>query len=196
MPDAPRVLRRTIVYDGRIFRVERDTVVLPAGRRAAIEVVRHRGSVVLVAQPSPGEVIIVRQYRHAIRRWIWELPAGSLEARERPATAARRECEEEIGLTPRRVRAMGTLYPTPGFCDERMVFYRCTDLRPPKRRAAPDVDEQIEPRTVSIADAWRMAARGEIIDMKTIVGLVLTEQGRSRRAAPGARRLRNRRRGR
>ena len=77
-------------------------------------------------------------------------------------------------------------YPTPGFCDERMIFFRCTDLRRPARPAAGDADEQIEPRAMSIAHAWRLVARGEIIDMKTVLGLVLMESGRGKR--PGARR--------
>jgi ADP-ribose pyrophosphatase len=71
--------RRQIIYEGRVFRIERDVVKLPHGRSVAMEVVRHRGSVVLVPQPSPGRVILIRQYRYVIGRWIWELPAGSLE---------------------------------------------------------------------------------------------------------------------
>jgi ADP-ribose pyrophosphatase len=164
-----------VVYDGRIFRVERDLVRLPHGGQATMEIVRHRGSVVLVPQPSAKHVVLIRQYRYVIGRAIWELPAGSLEPRERPARAARRECEEEIGLRPGRLVELGTFYPTPGFCDERMIFYRCERLSRPRRPAARDADEQIEPRTVTIADAWQLVRRGEIVDMKTILGLVLLE---------------------
>jgi ADP-ribose pyrophosphatase len=168
-------LSHEILYDGRIIRVERDVVRLPHGRTATMEVVRHRGSVVLVPQPAPDRVVLIRQYRYVIGRWIWELPAGSLERGEAPARAARRECAEEIGLTPGRLTRLGAFYPTPGFCDERMVFYRCEQLAPPRRRPASDEDEQIEPRTVTLAQAWRLVARGEIIDMKTLLGLTLLQ---------------------
>jgi len=170
--------RRTTAFSGRIFRIERDLVTLPHGRTVTMEVVRHRGSVVLVPQPSRDQVILIRQYRYAISRWIWELPAGSLDPGETPARAARRECAEEIGLVPRAMRRLGVFYPTPGFCDERMIFFQCTKLRRPRRPAAADADEQIEPRVMSLDDAWRLVAEGKIIDMKTVLGLVLVETPR------------------
>ena len=174
-PSRPRLLSRRVIYTGRIFRVELDTVRLPHGRKATLEIVRHRGSVVLLAQPSRDRIVLVRQYRYVIGRWIWELPAGSREPGERPAMCARRECEEEIGLTPRSVRRLMTLYPTPGFCDELMAFYHCTDLRPLRRGVERDADEQLEPRVFSVAAARALVAAGQIIDMKTVVGLRLIE---------------------
>jgi len=182
-----RRLSRSVIYDGRIFRIERDVVKLPHGRTVPMDVVLHRGSVVLVPQPGPGEIVLIRQYRYVINRWIWELPAGSLEPGEAPLRAARRECEEEIGLHPGRVTPLGTFYPTPGFCDERMIFYHCTRLTPPRRPPARDEDEQIEPKTVTIAHAWRLVAQGEIVDMKTVLGLVLLERS-GPRSRPGRRR--------
>jgi ADP-ribose pyrophosphatase len=169
----PRRLTRTLAFSGRVFHVESDRVRLPNGRTATLDIVRHRGSVVMIPQPSPGEVILVRQYRYAIDRWIWELPAGTLDPGERPRAAARRECEEEIGLTPRRIRRVGTFYPTPGFCDEVMWYYVCADLTPPTRAVARDPDEQIEPRSFSLRRARALIARGDIVDMKTVVGLGL-----------------------
>jgi ADP-ribose pyrophosphatase len=186
----PRRLSHSVLYDGRIIRVERDVVRLPHGRTATMEIVRHRGSVVLVPQPAPDRVVLIRQYRYVIGRWIWELPAGSLEAGEAPAHAARRECAEEIGLTPGRLTRLGAFYPTPGFCDERMIFYRCERLAPPRRPPARDEDEQIEPRTVTLAQAWRLVARGEIVDMKTLLGLTLLQtvtRPRAHARAPGVR---------
>jgi len=169
----PRRLSHTIPFTGRVFHVDRDRVRLPNGRAATLDIVRHRGSVVLIPQPSPTEVILIRQYRYAIRRWIWELPAGTLDAGEGARAAARRECEEEIGLTPGRLRKVGEFYPTPGFCDEVMVFYVCSALRPPTRRVALDPDEQIEPRSVTLRRARALIARGDIVDMKTVIGLGL-----------------------
>ena len=178
----PKRLSRSRIYKGRVFAVERDRVRLANDRTVDMEIVRHRGSVVLIPQPTADSVILIRQFRYAIDRWIWELPAGSLEEGEAPARAARRECEEEIGWTPRRLRRVGRFYPTPGFCDESMVFYVCTDLVRPKGPVALDVDEMIEPRTFTIAQAWRLVDRHEIIDMKTVLGLVLT--GRQRGPRP------------
>ncbi len=163
------------IYRGRIFTVEQGDVVLPHGRVVAMDIVRHRGSVVMVPQPGPGQVILIRQFRYAIGRWIWELPAGSLEAGEQPAKAARRECEEEIGWHPRTLTRLGLYYPTPGFCDERMVFFRCADLVRPSKPPVQDLDEQIEPRTFTMRQAWSLVGRGDVIDMKTIVGLALAD---------------------
>jgi ADP-ribose pyrophosphatase len=172
----PRLLARDVVFDGRVIRVERDRVALGRGQTANMEVVRHRGSVVLIPQPSAGEVILIRQYRYVIDRSIWELPAGTLERGESPPRAARRECEEETGLRPRRIVRLGSLYPTPGFCDERMTFYRCEQLFKPSRARSGDADEVIEPRTFSLAAAWKLVDREEIIDMKTVLGLLLCER--------------------
>ena len=168
-------LEHRIAHAGRIFRVEVDRVRLPAGHVVDMEIVRHPGSVVMLPMPAVGQIILIRQYRYAINRWIWELPAGSLEPGEDPARAAARECEEEIGLLPGRVERIATLYPTPGFCDETMVYYRCLDLRPPApdSTARPDEDEDIEPRTFSVDEARALAASGELVDLKTAYGLTL-----------------------
>ncbi|HUF46547.1 MAG TPA: NUDIX hydrolase [Vicinamibacterales bacterium] len=175
MPSSDRPVREAhaVRFRGLIFTVERDIVRLSNGRRATYDIVRHGGSVVLIPQPERETVVLIRQYRWAVGRWIWELPAGGLEPGESPARAARRECAEEIGLRPDRVERLGTFYPTPGFCDERMMFYRCTGLRRPARPVAGDDDEQIEPRTFRLADVRRLIRRGEIIDLKTVAGLEL-----------------------
>ena len=161
------------LFEGRVIRVERETVTLDNGHTTTIEAVRHRGSVVMLAQPSPDQIVLIRQYRPVIARWIWELPAGSLDAGEAPDTAVVRECEEEIGLTPRRVTRLASWYPTPGFCDEIMHFYLCEDLVTPTGPVAQDADEQIEPATVSLADLRAMIDDGRVVDMKTVVALSL-----------------------
>jgi ADP-ribose pyrophosphatase len=173
-PNATRESHRRI-YQGRIFSLEVDRVRLPSGHTVDLEIIRHPGSVVLLPMPSPGEIILIRQYRYSIDRWIWELPAGSLKPNEDPDGAAARECEEEIGLVPGRVERLRGFYPTPGFCDEEMHFYRCTDLRPPAADSLvhKDEDEDLEPRTCTVAEARAMLARGEMVDMKTVVGLSL-----------------------
>ncbi|MDP1569509.1 MAG: NUDIX hydrolase [Vicinamibacterales bacterium] len=171
----PVLLNRREVHQGRVFRVEVDRVTLPSGHTLDMEIVRHPGSVVLIPVPAPGQVVLIRQYRYVIDRWIWELPAGTLKPGEHPDEAAARECEEEIGLAPGRVERVGGYYPTPGFCDEEMAYYRCLDLGPPApdSTARPDEDEVIEPRTFAIAEARAMVASGEIVDLKTAFGLTL-----------------------
>lgn len=162
---------RTTVYRGRVITVERDVVDIGAGRTVAMDVVRHRGSVVLVPQPSRTEVIMIRQFRYVIGRWIWELPAGSLEQDESPARGARRECEEETGWRPRTLERLGAYYPTPGFCDEKLTFYACLDLVRPPKPPQHDPDEQIKAVRFKVHDVWRMIERGDVIDLKTVVGL-------------------------
>lgn len=172
---AATLLSRTPVYEGRIVRLEIDRVTLPSGHTIDMEIVRHPGSVVLLPLPAPGSIILIRQYRYAIDRWIWELPAGTLEPGEDPAAAAARECEEEIGLAPGRVTRLRGYYPTPGFCDEEMIYCRCEDLRTPApdSTVSKDEDEDIEPRTFTFVEARALVTSGEIVDLKTLAGLVL-----------------------
>ena len=129
----------------------------------------------MVPQPGPGQVILIRQFRYAIGRWIWELPAGSLEAGEQPAKAARRECEEEIGLVPADVERVGALYPTPGYCDEEMIFFRVSGLHAPPADSPhkADDDEDITACAMSAAEAKAMVVRGEVVDLKTAYALTL-----------------------
>jgi ADP-ribose pyrophosphatase len=175
--------RKKVIYSGRVFRIEREPVTIAGGHVVQMEAVRHRGSVVLIPQPTPDEVILIRQFRYVVNRWLWELPAGSLEAGEQPARAAKRECEEETGWRPSRVQRLGSFYPSPGFCDERMIFYACTGLIQPAKRRAGDPDEQIEPKTYAIAAIWDLIDAGEVADMKTIVGLTLLDRRLARSTA-------------
>jgi len=163
------------IYSGRVFSVDIDRVTLPNGKAHEIAIVRHPPSVVLIPEPSAGQVILIRQYRHSLRREIWELPAGSLDPGESAEAAAARECEEEIALRPRRIDRLASFYPTPGFCDEELIFFRVSDLRPPPADSPhrPDEDEDIRAQTFTLAEARAMVARGEIIDLKTAYGLTI-----------------------
>lgn len=165
------LIRRERVFEGKVFTVDRDQVRLPHGRTVQMDIVRHSKSVVLVPIPETGHVILIRQYRHAVGQSLWELPAGSVDEEESPEEAARRECHEEIGQVPDTIVRIGALYPTPGYCDEEMVFFRVSGLSDPTEPAAPDEDEDIEARTFTLPDARDMVRRGEITDMKTVVGL-------------------------
>jgi ADP-ribose pyrophosphatase len=166
-------LKHARVYDGKVFDVDRDTVRMPNGREVTVDVVRHSKSVVLIPIPEPGHVILIKQYRYAVNAFLWELPAGSVDEGESPEQAARRECHEEIGKVPATVVRLGSMYPTPGYCDEEMVFFRLSNLEEPTEQAAADEDEDIEAQTFELRQARDMIRRGEITDMKTVVGLAM-----------------------
>jgi ADP-ribose pyrophosphatase len=161
------------VFDGKVFEIDRDRVRMPNGREVTVDVVRHARSVVLLPVPEPGHIVLIRQYRYAVNRWLWEVPAGSVDPGEEPDQAARRECHEEIGQVPETIVRLGAFLPTPGYCNEEMIFFRLSGLTVPAEAAAADEDEDIEPRTFTIPEAREMVRRGEIVDMKTIVGLGL-----------------------
>jgi ADP-ribose pyrophosphatase len=164
-------LESTLQYTGRVFTVTRDRVRLPHGVEATLDVVRHRGSVVLIPMPDPASVILVRQYRHAIEQLVWELPAGSLEPGEDAEAAALRECHEEIGQMATTVERVASLYPSPGYTTEVMHFYKLTGLHVPEHSAAQDEDEHLEPRTFALEEVRALVAAGEITDMKTVAAL-------------------------
>ena len=169
-------LSSRLVYEGRIFDVTVDRVPLPHGRVADLELVRHDGSVVLIPIGEDGRILLVRQYRYAADRFLWELPAGSLEPGEAPDTAAARECQEELGLIPGSLERLVTLYPTPGFCTETMTYYRATALRQPgvdDQAAHQDEDESIEVGAFTLEEVRAMVEIGEIADLKTVAALAL-----------------------
>ncbi len=161
------------VFSGKVFDVDRDLVRMPSGREVTVDVIRHVPSAVIVPVPEPGQVILIRQYRYSVNRWLWELPAGSVDEGETPEQAARRECHEEIGQWPDTVVRLGSLFATPGYCDEEMFFFRVSGLSEPPHTAAVDEDEDIEVRVFALKDAREMVRRGEITDLKTVVGLSL-----------------------
>jgi ADP-ribose pyrophosphatase len=169
----PERLSHERVCHGMVFDVDRDRVRMPNGREVTIDVVRHPKSVVLVPIPEPGRVVLVRQYRYAVNAFLWELPAGSVDKGETPEQAAARECHEEIGKVPGTVVRLGAMYPTPGYCNEEMVFFRLSNLEEPTGKAELDEDEDIEVRVFDLPQAREMVRRGEITDMKTVAGLAL-----------------------
>ena len=169
----PETLSHEQVYDGKVFDVDRDRVRMPNGREVTVDVVRHPRSVVLIPVPEPGHVILVRQYRYAVNAFLWEFPAGSVDEGETPEKAAVRECHEEIGKVPATVVRLAAMYPTPGYCDEEMVFFRLSNLDEPTHAAEADEDEDIEVRTFELREARDMARRGEIVDMKTVAALAM-----------------------
>jgi ADP-ribose pyrophosphatase len=164
-----------IVFKGRVFSVEVTKKVFPNGKEHEVAIVRHAPAVVVIPIEEDGRIVLVKQYRAAVDRELWEVPAGSVDAGESAEAAAQRECEEEIGRVPDRLERLGAWYPTPGYCDEEMIFFRATGLRAPRSDSPhqPDADEDITARAFTLADACAMVTRGEIVDLKTAYALTL-----------------------
>ena len=171
---AGTLLATRLAHRGPVFSVHADRVRLPNAREVTLEVVRHAPSVIVAPMPDPGHLVLIRQYRHPVGAWLWEVVAGSIDEGESPEEAAGRECHEEIGRRPARVTPLGTFLPLPGYCDEVMHFFRADGLYVPREAAEADPDEVIVPHTVTLDEARAMVRRGEIADLKTamLIGLL------------------------
>jgi ADP-ribose pyrophosphatase len=173
MDEKPELLTSERVFEGRVFSVRIDRIRYQDGAEHRIDVVEHPGSFTVLAMPSPHEVVLVRQYRHAVSEAVWELPAGTAHPGEDPAAGAARELAEETGYRAGRMRRLGSLFATPGFCTEIMHFFAAEDLLPGEQML--DEDERIEAQTFTRDAAWRLVAGREIADMKTVLALLWTE---------------------
>jgi len=165
-----RVLSSRIVYKGGHIQVREDRVIEPAGYEALREIVVHPGAVCIVARPSPGEVILVRQYRHAAGKELLEIPAGTLHEGEDPVECAFRELEEETGYRAAKMIERARFWTTPGFTTEFMYLYEATELT--KTQIHPDEDEVIEVDIVGRDEALQMVDNSRIQDAKSILGLL------------------------
>jgi ADP-ribose pyrophosphatase len=174
---SPQVLESRVAYTGQILDVLVETIRPASGERALVfEIVRHAPSVGIAATPTADTLMLVRQYRHAVGTPLWELPAGSIDPGETAEEAARRECQEELGLVAGHVESLGTLLPLPGYCTEEMTFFKVSGLRPPTAddpEAHQDEDEDIEARAFTFVEVREMVRRREIRDMKVLAVLML-----------------------
>ncbi len=169
-PSIAKILESKTIYQGPVFGVRRDEVLEPGGIRTTREVITHTGSVVVLPVLPDGRILLIRQYRHATRRFLWELVAGRMEAGESPRRAAVRELIEETGYRARRLRVFLDVFPTPGFLEERMYILLAQELT--SGDARPEVDERITSRPFTPTQLKRMIRRGKLRDAKTIAGLL------------------------
>lgn len=165
-----KTLESEQLFNGRIIKVYRDTVELPNGKTAFREVVRHPGGVIILPIDGNGCVRMVRQFRYPFGRTILEIPAGKLEYGEEPFSVAQRELGEEIGATAGHWTALGSILPTPGFCDEVHYLWLARDLT--FGETHPDEDEFLEQVTLPFEEAFAMAADGRLQDSKTVAALL------------------------
>jgi len=168
--EAPELLSSEEVFRGRIFDVSVDTV-REGDQQYKREVVHHPGSAAIVAIFDDMTVALVRQYRHAVVRYLLEIPAGTLASPERPEEGAARELEEELGVCAGRLEKLSEFFVSPGFVEEKMWVYLATELTETAQRL--DEDEMLEIVRVPFTRALEMIADGELEDAKTIIGLML-----------------------
>ena len=178
-----RVLQSKTLYEGNVFSVRQDRIAEPGGMVVTRDIVVHRGSVVLLPVFPDGSILLVRQYRHALGTFLWELVAGRVEAGESRPAAARRELIEETGYTARRVHQILELFPSPGFVTERMWVFAATGLQ--RGLAQPEEDERITARKFSLAALEKMIRRGSLHDAKSVAAILF----HSRYLQPGRTRL-------
>ncbi len=176
------LLESKLLFDGRVVRLYLDKVLMPDGREAWWETVRHWGAVGIIPIDDDGCIYFVRQYRHAPGEDILEIPAGKLSPREDPRLCAERELEEEVGLKAREWRFLCSFYTSPGFSDEIVYLYLARELYPGKLN--PDQDEYLETSLLRAEDAMEMIWRGEIKDSKTIIGVLMAWQVIQERRLP------------
>ena len=163
------------VYEGRILNLRVDDVVYPNGNPSKVEVVEHDGGVSIIAQPDPRSIVLVKQFRPAIGRELWEVPAGKLERGEDPAKAARRELLEETGYRCASLRKLWTFYTAPGFCSELLHLYVAEGLE--AGEPEPEADEVLHAKVFDVDAAWNMVQRDEIPDAKTQIALAWALRG-------------------
>ncbi len=170
MADRPQVLKQEQIFAGRKVALEVHHIRAADGRETTREIVRHRGSVAVLAFPEPQEVLLVRVWRYAVGREVLELPAGTLEEGEAPAACALRELAEETGYRAARLEPLTALYPSPGVLSERLQVYLAEGLEPgePNREAG----EQIQNVLVPFDQAMEMIRDGRMSDAKTVAALL------------------------
>lgn len=164
------IIHSEYLYRGHIIKLRLDQVRLPTKQIAAREVVEHRGAVAIVALDEQNRVLLVRQFRSGAGCELLEIPAGTLEEGEDPALCATRELKEETGFHALQWDNLGYFYSSPGFLTEKMRLFLARQLT--RGQATPEADEQINLESVALSQALQMIERGEIVDAKTIVGLL------------------------
>lgn len=165
-----KVVSSETIYEGPVFGVRRDEVIEPSGVRAIREVITHPGSVVVLPVLPDGRILLIQQYRHATRQYLWELVAGRMDPGETPKVAAARELIEETGFRAKRMRVFLDVYPTPGFLEERMFILLAEGLT--AGEAEPEEDEKIISRAYSRKQLEGMIRRGRLRDAKSIAGIL------------------------
>lgn len=158
------------IYSGRVIDLGLETHLLPNGRKAPFEIIRHPGGAAVLPILPDGRLLLIRQFRPAIGQMIYEIPAGRLEPGESPQTCVARELVEEAGFRATELIPLGSLWSAVGFCDERVELFIATGLV--ETPSAPEEDEIIELEPLTLEDALRLVEQGKILDSKTQIALL------------------------
>jgi ADP-ribose pyrophosphatase len=178
------VLSSETVFQCSLFRVQHDKIIEPGGRENERDIIRHNGSVVILAHYNARSkkdpwIVMERQYRHAAGQYLWELPAGKIDAGEQALAAAKRELIEETGYRAKKWTPLVEYYASPGFLGEAMKVFVAEGLK--AGDAQPEADEEIELRLVRLSDVLKMIDKGAILDGKTLTSVLLYKRGIDRR---------------
>ncbi|QTA87448.1 NUDIX domain-containing protein [Desulfonema magnum] len=168
-----KVNKRTTLHQGRVFKIVTENITLSNGVTIDMEIVHHPGASAIVPLSDRGTVIMVRQYRHAIGDYIWEIPAGTLGPEEAPLACAKRELTEETGFSANNWQKLGEITPIPAYSDERIHLFLATDLSPAEQNL--DEDEILNVHEIKFDEAMEMVYKGKIQDSKSISGLFMAK---------------------
>lgn len=166
-----KINHRTTVHQGKVFSLIREAVILENGVTTDVEFIEHPGATAIIPFLSATRVILLNQYRHALRRYIWEIPAGTLDPQESAISCAKRELIEETGYSADEWRMIGEITPVPGYSDERIHIFIASGLQPAEQNL--DQDELINVHALDLDKTMAMITRGEIQDGKSISGLFM-----------------------
>jgi ADP-ribose pyrophosphatase len=162
------------IYEGKILNLRIDTVELPDKKYSKREIVEHPGGVAIVPITNDNNIILVKQYRKAVDKFILEIPAGKLEINEEPRETAVRELKEETGYVAKELKYLLEFYTSPGYCNEKIYIFLAKDIE--EGIATPEVGEFIKIEKYDIFDLIKMIDRGDIVDSKTIIGINLAKE--------------------
>jgi ADP-ribose pyrophosphatase len=165
-----KVTASKIVFKGKVFSVRRDEVIEPSGVKATRDMIEHSGSVVVMPVLDDGKIVLIRQYRHAAKQYLWELVAGRVDPGENIKQAAKRELIEETGLRAKKMRQFLDFWPSPGFLEERMFVLVAQGVT--QGEAEPEEDERIAAKAFTRAELEKMLRTALIRDAKTISSLL------------------------
>ena len=172
--ETSRLLTRKSVWPGKTVKLDLERVVLPGGVTTELEIVHHPGASCVVPIHENGDVVLVRQYRHAVGRWLLEAPAGKLDPGEAPERCAVRELAEETGLSAEHVAKLGIVHTTPGFCDEVIHLFAARGLT--EGEAHREETELMTVERISFGSAMDLVRSGGITDAKTMIALALMDR--------------------